>query len=130
MIFMGYVFDSINNLYEILANTSDPARKKQIQGLINDQAVRASAYGLPNEFDKMLKSIGSTGVNAFTNMEMTFYHNSFPSHEIEKWLILYAARFRNPVFRSFQSELEVVYEEKNRSMDNFERRIFEMCSRC
>lgn len=120
--------DSINSLYEILAKTTEQEEKEKIQDLINQQAVEASKYALPNEFDKMLKSIGSTGVNAFTNYEMTFYHNSFPSHEVERWLMLYAERFRNPVFRSFQSELEVVYEEKNRAMDSFERRIYEEAS--
>lgn len=116
--------DSINQLYEELTKTSDDDQRKAIQKAINDQAVKASKYGLPNEFDKMLKSIGGTGINAFTSNEMTFYHNSFPGHEIVKWLTLYADRFKNPVFRSFQSELEVVYEEKNRAMDNFERRVF------
>ena len=116
--------DSINVLYEKLAQTSDDQLRLQIQKAINEQAVKASKFGLPNEFDKMLKSIGSTGINAFTNYEMTFYHNSFPAHEMEKWLDLYAQRFQNPVFRSFQSELEVVYEEKNRASDDFERKIF------
>lgn len=120
--------DSINALYEKLAQATTKAAQKDIQSLINEQAVKASKYALPNEFDKMLKSIGSTGVNAFTNYEMTFYHNSFPPHEIERWLMLYAERFVNPVFRSFQSELEVVYEEKNRAMDDFQRRIYEEAS--
>ena len=116
--------DSINLLYEELAKTTDEDQRKAIQKSINDQALKASKYGMPNEFDKMLKSIGSTGINAFTSEEMTFYHNSFPGHEVEKWLTLYADRFKNPVFRSFQSELEVVYEEKNRAEDDFENRVF------
>ncbi|MEM6348980.1 MAG: pitrilysin family protein, partial [Bacteroidota bacterium] len=121
--------DSINVLYERLAQAQADDERESIQLLINEQALAASAYGLPNEFDKMLKSIGGTGINAFTNMEMTFYHNSFPGHEINKWLDLYAARFQNPIFRSFQSELEVVYEEKNRAMDNFQRKIGEEMQR-
>jgi predicted Zn-dependent peptidase len=117
--------DSINTLYDQLAETSDTDTQSRIQSLINEQALKASAFGLPNEFDKLLRSIGSTGINAFTNYEMTFYHNSFPSHEIEKWLDIYATRFQQPVFRSFQSELEVVYEEKNRALDDMERRVYE-----
>ena len=120
--------DSVNLLYEKLAAASSPEEKSAIQQEINQQAIKASKYGLPNEFDKLLKSIGSTGVNAFTNYEMTFYHNSFPPHEINKWLDIYSERFENPIFRSFQSELEVVYEEKNRAEDSFERRVFEKMS--
>jgi predicted Zn-dependent peptidase len=121
--------DSINVLYDKLASTSDPDQQDRLQRAINDQAQKASEYGLPSEFDKLLRSIGSTGINAFTNYEMTFYHNSFPSHEIEKWLDLYAIRFQHPVFRSFQSELEVVYEEKNRALDNMERKVYETTER-
>lgn len=117
--------DDINKLYDDLANAKTDEARLAIQKQINEQAVQASKYGLPNEFDKLIKSIGGTGVNAYTNYSQTFYHNSFPSHEIKKWLDLYATRFQDPVFRSFQSELEVVYEEKNRAMDNFERGIFE-----
>ncbi len=116
--------DSIAVLYEKLALETDEQSQINIQQLINNQAVKASNYGLPNEFDKLLKSIGSTRINAFTNYDMTFYYNLFPAHEIEKWLDIYATRFDKPVFRSFQSELEVVYEEKNRAMDGMERRIF------
>lgn len=117
--------DSINRLYEQLASTEAPSKQAILQRHINEQALAASEYGLPNEFDRLLRSIGSTGINAFTNYEMTFYHNSFPAHEIECWLDLYATRFQHPVFRSFQSELEVVYEEKNRAMDNMERKFTE-----
>lgn len=117
--------DSIVVLYDELAKTALPEEKQKIRKHINELSLKASEYGLPNEFDKLLQSIGGTGINAFTDYDMTFYHNSFPAHEIDKWLDLYATRFQDPVFRSFQSELEVVYEEKNRSMDNFTWRIFE-----
>ncbi len=117
--------DSITYWYEQLALTQDENKREYIQKQINSQAIKAAKYSLPNDFDGLLKSIGATGVNAFTSPDMTFYHNSFPTHQVEKWLDIYAHRFQNPVFRSFQSELEVVYEEKNRAMDNFEYRMFE-----
>ena len=106
-------------LYDSLGNTTDEASRKEIRKLINDQSLKAGEYAVPTEIDKLIKSIGGTGMNAFTQEEMTFFHNSFPPNQVEKWLELYSQRFINPVFRSFQSELEVVYEEKNRSMDNF-----------
>lgn len=112
--------DSINTLYDRLAETQDEDRRRAIQLAINEQAQRAGQYGKPGEFDQLLKSIGGTGINAFTNPEMTFYYNYFPPNQLEKWLELYSHRFQEPVFRSFQTELEVVYEEKNRSMDDFQ----------
>ncbi len=60
-----------------------------------------------------------TSVNAGTGPDYTIFYNAFPPTQIEKWLDLYSHRFENPVFRSFQSELEVVYEEKNMYSDIF-----------
>jgi predicted Zn-dependent peptidase len=62
--------------------------------------------------------MGSKGLNAGTSFENTVYYNSFPSNQLHKWLEVYVERFRNPVFRLFQSELEAVYEEKNMYQDN------------
>jgi zinc protease len=117
--------DSINMYYDLLGKTKDLDERKKIQQLINNHSVQASQYALPTEFDKLIKSIGGTGLNAFTSEDMTVYHNSFPGEQIEKWLELYSHRFQKPVFRSFQSELEVVYEEKNRSMDSYFNSLFE-----
>ncbi len=110
--------DSIVYYYDLLGQTKDEAQRKNIQKLINHQSVQSAKYANPTEFDKLIKSIGGTELNAFTANDMTVYHNAFPATQIDKWLDLYAHRFQNPVFRSFQSELEVVYEEKNMGMDN------------
>lgn len=118
--------DSIYYLYDQLGEATEEGKRKSIQQQINEQSLKASKYAMPNEFDRLLKSIGSTGVNATTNTDLTIYFNTFPSHQIPKWLNIYAHRFQDPVFRSFQSELEVVYEEKNRSMDNMQRRVMDV----
>lgn len=117
--------DSINYYYDKLGKTNEDEERKSIQQKINVFSIKASQYSMPNEFDKLLKSIGSTEVNATTSNDLTIYYNTIPPHQINKWLDIYAHRFINPVFRSFQSELEVVYEEKNRAMDNMQRRVLE-----
>lgn len=117
--------DKIVSLYEELSKTTDPAKRKEIQKKINEESVEANKYAIPNELDKLLKSIGSTDVNANTSYDRTVFHNVFPSSEIEKWLELYSHRFIKPVFRSFQSELETVYEEKNLYTDMFQFNLFE-----
>ena len=110
--------DSISKLYEDLSKTNLASKRSLIQSEINRISIKASEYAIPNEFDKLLKQIGSTNINAFTNQDYTAYYNAFPPNQIEKWLELYSHRFQNPVFRLFQSELETVYEEKNIFMDN------------
>ncbi|SDB88850.1 M16 family metallopeptidase [Williamwhitmania taraxaci] len=110
--------DSISSCYDQLGATTDEAKRYEIQRHINKLSLAASDYAIPNEVDKLLKKIGGKGINAYTSFEQTVYHNSFPANQLDKWLDIYAERFRNPVFRLFQSELETVYEEKNMSMDN------------
>ena len=80
---------------------------------INQLSNKATQYAIPNEVDVILDKMGGKEVNAFTSNDVTVYYNQFPSNQLEKWLTVYAERFRNPVFRLFQSELETVYEEKN-----------------
>lgn len=117
--------DSINFYYDLLGKITDKAERFRIQHLINNQSVEAAKYGLPTEFDKLIKSIGGTGLNAFTMNDITVYHNAFPGEQMEKWLELYSHRFQQPVFRSFQSELEVVYEEKNTDLDELDSKLIE-----
>lgn len=111
--------DKIISLYDELAKTTDVEKRKEIQKSINKESIEANNYIAHNELDKTLRLIGSTGLNAFTSEDMTAYFNEFPPTQIEKWLKIYSDRFINPVFRSFQGELEVVYEEYNMYNDMF-----------
>ena len=117
--------DSISFYYDILGKTIDETKRLKIQLKINQLSIKAGEYAIPNEMDRMLAQIGSTNVNAYTTVESTVYHNSFPPNQLEKWMEIYAHRFQDPIFRLFQSELETVYEEKNRKMDDRFTPLFE-----
>ena len=117
--------DSIDVLYDQLANTTAEQERLNIQKAINRISIKAADYAIPNEFDKLIEGIGGTGLNAGTNSDGIFYFNQFPGNQIDKWLEIYSHRFMDPVFRLFQSELETVYEEKNRAMDNPFRKFIE-----
>ena len=104
--------------YDLLAAETDPAKRQALSKEINELSVKAGEYGLPNEYSNLMESIGATGVNAGTSYDYTYYHSSFPPYQVNKWLEISSQRFLNPVFRSFQSELENVYEEYNRSQDS------------
>ncbi len=120
------ILDSIRAQYELLRlDREDEEFRAAVLKKIDGLSVRASEYAIPNEFSKVMSSIGGTGVNAYTTYENIVYHNSFPAQSIEQWVELYVDRFQSPVFRLFQSELETVYEEKNRSEDNIFRRIIQ-----
>ena len=69
--------------------------------------------------------MGAQGTNAFTSFEQTVYTDDVPASSLDKYLAVQAERFRNPVLRIFHTELEAVYEEKNRTLDNDGRQVFE-----
>ncbi len=115
----------IYELYEKLGETDDPESRKEIQAKINKYSLKAGEYAILNEMDNLLRSIGSSRINAFTGEEITFYFNTFPPNQFEGWAEIYSHRFKEPVFRAFQAELEVVYEEKNRYMDVFATALIE-----
>lgn len=110
--------DSIAAKYDELASTTDDDARKAIQMEINRLNIKAADYAIPNEFDNLIAEMGGSGLNAFTSYDETVYHNKFLPEYFEQWAELNSERIMNPVFRLFQSELETVYEEKNRSDDN------------
>ena len=117
--------DSIEVLYDQLASTKKDRKRLKIQKEINRISIKAAEYAIPNEFDRLIEGMGGTGLNAGTGSDFIYYFNSFPSTQIEKWMEVYSHRFLDPVFRLFQAELEIVYEEKNRAMDNPFRIFYE-----
>ena len=110
--------DSIDLMYDRLHETSDVAERQAIQQKINALSQKSADYAIQNEVDVILTQMGGKSLNAGTSYDQTMYYNIFPSNQLSKWMDVYVERFRNPVFRLFQSELETVYEEKNMYGDN------------
>lgn len=117
--------DQIFALYEKYNKTKDENLRKSIYKQIDSVSNLAAEYAIPNEFDKMCAIIGAEGTNAFTSVEQTVYINDIPANELDRWLYFEAERYRKPIMRLFHTELEAVYEEKNISLDNDNRKIFE-----
>jgi predicted Zn-dependent peptidase len=119
------IYEQIIAKYDERAATGDPVLKKAISEEINKLSFEASQYSLSNEFSAIVQGMGGDHLNAFTHYDYTTYYNKFPPGEIYKWLQLYSERLINPVFRSFQYELETVYEEYNRGQDHPDSRAGE-----
>lgn len=115
----------IENLYEVYRKTTDVAERKKIYHKIDSISGEAAKYAIANEYDKMASAIGVQGSNAFTSFEQTVYVADVPSNQLDNWLDLEAERFRKPVLRLFHTELEAVYEEKNRGLDNDGSKLWE-----
>ncbi len=119
------LLEQIDGLYEAYNSTTDETKRTAIYHQIDSVSGLAAKFAIANEYDKMLTSMGGQNTNAFTSFEQTVYTDDIPSSAVDKYLTLQAERFRLPVFRLFHTELEAVYEEKNRGLDNDGRKSFE-----
>jgi zinc protease len=111
------LLNQISDLFEKRRATADSAAKIKIFASIDSLSVLASAYSIPNEYDKLMQVIGGQGTNAFTSYQGTSYIEDIPSNEIDRWLKLQQERFSNIALRLFHTELETVYEEFNMAQD-------------
>jgi predicted Zn-dependent peptidase len=117
--------DQITELYEAHYKEKDPDKRKTIYAQINDISQKAAQYAIPNETDKLYKAMGETWFNAHTWYEETVYNVTLPSNRLEQWATIESDRFQSPVFRLFQSELEIVYEEKNQTLDDKDELVYD-----
>ncbi len=116
-------YEEIIRLYDEYAETTDEAKRLELTKKINEESQEAAKYATVEDFFVLLDGIGATDVNAYTSYDMTCYHNSFPAANMYKWLTIFSDRLIDPVYRTFQAELETVFEEYNRGEDDLSRKL-------
>lgn len=77
---------------------------------LEDQQKKETIVG--NEFDRIYKNEGGSGMNAFTDYDVTFYFINVPSNKFELWAWMESDRLNDSVFREFFKERDVVHEER------------------
>ncbi len=94
--------------------------QKRVGDLIEQvRAVEAKANALvtENELWNLYEREGASGLNASTSRDFTQYILDLPSNKLQLWAILDSDRVKNPVFRQFYQEREVVKEERRMRVD-------------
>ena len=119
------LLDEITSRYEEYRLIKDPELRKQKYHEIDSVSQVAAKYFIPNEYDKLMATIGAEGTNAFTSYDVTCYTEDIPSNEIENWAKIQSDRFQNMVIRGFHTELEAVYEEYNIGLSNDMNKCFD-----
>ena len=119
------LLDEIEKQFEIYRNTSNRYEREDIYRVIDSLSFEASKYAIPNEYDKLMSTIGSNMTNAYTSYDETVYIEDIPSNQIENWAKIQADRFAHNVIRGFHTELETVYEEKNMSLVSDSDKLYE-----
>ena len=119
------LLDQIEALFEQYRVTTDEKQRKAIYAEIDRISQEASKYSIPNEYDKLIQSIGGDGCNAWTSYDETSYMSEIPSNQVENWAKIESERFKNAVIRGFHTELETVYEEYNMSLTRDNNKVIE-----
>ncbi|MDE6287786.1 MAG: insulinase family protein, partial [Muribaculaceae bacterium] len=119
------LLEEIEQLFETYRVTTDSTERRNIYHRIDSISYQASLIAIPNEYDKLMALIGANGTNAYTSQDVTCYVEDIPSNQIENWARSQADRFEHPVLRGFHTELETIYEEKNMSLTQDNRKMSE-----
>ncbi|MDX1639155.1 MAG: pitrilysin family protein [Balneolaceae bacterium] len=90
----------------------DSTRLSRLWDTFKQHQEEAKQYVVNNEFSQIIERNGGTGLNAGTGYDQTVYFYSLPENRTELWFSLESDRFKNPVFREFYVEKEVVREER------------------
>jgi predicted Zn-dependent peptidase len=96
----------------------DENRVKELEKTWRDAMAEADTFVVNNEFSEIVDRAGGVGMNAFTASDVTAYFFSMPSNRFELWAWLESERFRNPVFREFYKERDVVFEERRMRIES------------
>ncbi len=91
---------------------SRTARYKELEAKFDVLVKEQRDLLVKNEFDRIYTKNGASGMNAFTTNDLTAYFITVPKNKLELWFWMESDRLKDPVFREFYAERDVVYEER------------------
>ena len=105
-----------------IPNVKDPQyrseRHKELLARFNELTKKEKELMVKDEFDRVYTTAGGSGMNAGTSNDFTIYFINVPANKLELWFWMESDRLRNPVFREFYSERDVVHEERRLRTDS------------
>lgn len=104
---------------------NDTPAMREVRAKLDKSIQDHRAVITKNEFDRVYTSEGASGMNAFTNNDMTFYFINVPSNKLELWAWMESDRLNDSVFREFYAERDVVHEERRMRTESTPTGIFQ-----
>jgi len=104
--------DATHDTLLVARARGDSVTAGALRGRIAALEDAARAFVEPNELDRIFTEAGARGLNATTSNDATTYFVELPSNRTELWFALEADRMRDPVFREYYTERDVVAEER------------------
>ena len=92
-------------------------RYRKIEAVFDSLILEQRKLIIKDQLDELYSKHGGFFLNAFTSDDMTGYFVRLPKNKIELYMWLESDRFKNPVFREFYSERDVVREERRLVID-------------
>ncbi len=115
------LLQKLNGIFEQIKENqkvNNSAEVSRLQQEFKQVQQAAQKYVKVNQFGQIVEKSGGEDLNAQTTADATIYHYSFPSNKLELWMALESDRFRDPVFREFFKEKEVILEERRMRTEN------------
>lgn len=97
---------------------ADPAQIERLEAALRKAIENANQYVVQNAFPREIEKNGGVGFNASTGLDSTNYFYSLPSNRAELWFALQSEWFRQPVYREFYKERDVVREERKMRVES------------
>ncbi|HYO81709.1 MAG TPA: pitrilysin family protein [Bryobacteraceae bacterium] len=91
---------------------------KTVEADLKDAIASAEAHVDPNAYVRAIEEQGGVGFNAGTASDYTNYFYSLPSNKLELWFLMSSEFFKQPVFRQFYKERDVVLEERRMRVES------------
>ncbi len=103
---------------EMLDPNSKTDRYRALEAEFDKLILEQRDLIIKDQMDELYSKNGGMFLNAFTTEDLTGYFVRLPRNKIELYMWLESDRFKDPVFREFYSERDVVREERRRSVDS------------
>lgn len=103
---------------DLLDPEAKTVRYREIETVFDSLVLEERQLIIKDQLDALYTKNGASFLNAFTSEDMTAYFVRLPKNKIELYMWLESDRFKNPVFREFYSERDVVREERRMSVES------------
>ena len=96
----------------------DPAAIAKLEAEVKAAIEKANSYVVPNEYVRIIEENGGVGFNASTANDYTNYFYDLPANRTELWFLMQSEWLRQPIYREFYKERDVVREERRMRIES------------
>lgn len=93
-------------------------RYRELDAVFDSLILEQRQLIIKDQLDELYSKHGGFFLNAMTSEDLTTYFVRLPKNKIELFMWLESDRFKNPVFREFYSERDVVREERRLGIES------------